>query len=123
VIQAECGTTFQDFGDQVVTECPRGLIGVVWNDLDGDRRLENGEPPLAGATLTLSTSNEIIIGEQVTGPDGIYRFDGLVADVYNLVETNPPGFPISTTQDNWIIDLITCRVVTTNFGDQATPAY
>jgi uncharacterized surface anchored protein len=117
-VQAECGVTLQDFGDQLGTECPRGLIGVVWNDLDGDRTLEIGEPPLSGATLTLSNSREETVDVQVTGADGIYRFESLTAGVYTLVETNPPGFSTSTTLDHWLIDLTGCRVVVTNFGDQ-----
>ncbi len=121
MIQAECGITIQDFGDQLETECPRGVNGVVWNDLNGNGTLDSHEPPLSGATLTLRDSAEEIVGIQVTEHDGIYLFENLAADVYFLFEDNPPGFPISTTPDPWGVDLTGCRVWTINFGDQATP--
>jgi len=117
MIQAECGVTVQDFGDQVETECPRGVNGVVWNDLDGDGELEIGEPPLAGATLTLQDGNQV--QKQITGVDGIYLFENLDSDVYTLIEENPPSYPISTTIDNRIVDLLGCNIWTILFGDRA----
>ncbi len=121
-IEAQCGVTIQDFGAQVETACPRGVSGVVWHDLDGDGMLGMGEPPLSEATLTLRDSATQMVDVQITGGDGIYLFEDLAADVYVLVEDNPPGFPVSSTLDNWAIDLLGCRVVTINFGDQAAPS-
>lgn len=126
MIQAGCGLTTHDFGDQAITDCLRGVNGVVWNDADGDGVLEAGEPPLSQATLTLRDSaGEIVDSPQVTKGDGIYLFDALPSDVYTLVEDNPPDFPISTTLDHWAIDLIGCREtpVTIIFGDRAAPAW
>ncbi|MFQ5855212.1 MAG: collagen binding domain-containing protein [Anaerolineae bacterium] len=125
-IDAGCGLTTQDFGDHLPANvCPRGVNGVVWHDVDGDGVLGLGERPLSGATLTLRDSAGAVVGApQVTGVDGIYVFGVLAEDVYTLFEDNPPGFPISTTLDNWAIDLIGCRnvPVTINFGDRAAPA-
>jgi hypothetical protein len=122
MLEVGCGETVQGFGDQLETECPRGLIGIVWNDVDGNGRLDPGEPPLPGALLMLRNSeDEDVEDPQVTGAGGIYRFGSLAADFYTLIERNPDGYPESTTQDNWIIDLTGCRVVSTNFGDRAAP--
>lgn len=122
-IEVGCGKTIQDFGVQMMTECPRGVSGVVWNDLSGDGILDIGEPPLPQATLTLRDSTGAVVGvPQVTQGDGIYLFEGLAADVYTLVEGNPAGFPFSTTLDNWAIDLLGCRAVTIIFGDRAMPS-
>lgn len=125
VIQVECSGTTQDFGDQRAVACLRGVNGVVWYDLDGDGVLGGSEPPLSGATLTLRDSaGELVDVPHVTGGDGIYLFKDLLADVYTLVEDNPPGFPVSTTPDNWAIDLVGCREapVTIAFGDRHAPA-
>lgn len=124
VIQAECGGTTQDFGDQRTVACLRGVNGVVWYDLDGDGVLGASEPPLSGATLTLRDSTgQVVDAPQVTRGDGIYLFKDLLSDVYTLIEDNPPGFPVSTTPDNWAIDLIGCREVpvTISFGDRPAP--
>lgn len=117
-IEAGCGMQEHDFGDQLATECPRGVSGVVWNDRNGDGVLEIGEPPLPGATLRFYDSAGAEIRSQVTGLDGVYLFEGLASDVYTLIEENPAGFPTSTTLDFWEIDLLGCRVRTINFGDR-----
>ncbi|MFQ5854694.1 MAG: collagen binding domain-containing protein [Anaerolineae bacterium] len=125
-IDAGCGLTTQDFGDHLPANvCPRGVNGVVWHDVDGDGVLGLGERPLSGATLTLRDSAGAVVGApQVTGVDGIYLFDGLAEDVYTLIEDNPPGFPISTTLDDWAIDLTACldEPLTISFGDLAAPS-
>ena len=120
-IQAGCGQTVQDFGDRQEVSCARGVSGVVWYDVDGDGLIGAGEPPLADATLTLRDNQDNVVASTVTTKNGVYLFEDLASSVYDLIETNPPGYPISTTLDNWVIDLLGCRIVTRNFGDQPAP--
>ena len=48
-----------------------GINGFVWNDLDGDADLENGEARWAGWTVRLVDSNGSPLNlEQVLEPDG-----------------------------------------------------
>lgn len=122
-IEAGCGTSVQKFGDQLAVECPRGLNGIVWNDLNGNGGLDPTEPPVAGAVLSLYDSGGGLAAVRVTEADGVYVFDNLAPDVYRLVEENPLGFPISTTPDIWIVDLVPiagleCKISTILFGDR-----
>ncbi len=116
--QAGCGVTRLDFGDRLQVECPRGIGGIVWNDVNGDGIIQFGEPPLADSRLTLLDSGGKLVSQYQTKNDGIYRFEGLAADVYTLIETNPADYPESTTVDNWVVDLVVCRVVAIHFGDR-----
>jgi hypothetical protein len=122
-IQAGCGVTTQDFGDRLATECPRGIGGVVWNDLDADGTIDIGEPPLPQAQLILRGSNGTVVAKRITKSDGIYLFEGLDADIYTLTEINPPGYPYSSTLNPWIIELLTCRSVNHNFGNRSDPVF
>jgi len=96
---------------------PAGTItGVVWHDLDVDLFPDAGEPRLAGVTITLKDAAQTYLTSTASGADGIYRFDGLSAGVYWVVETDPPGF-ISTTENNVRVQLIGSQGAEVNFGD------
>jgi hypothetical protein len=96
---------------------PAGTItGVVWHDLDVDLFPDANEPRLAGVTITLKDAAQTYLTSTVSGADGVYRFDGLSAGVYWVVETDPPGF-ISTTDNNVRVQLIGSQGAEVNFGD------
>jgi hypothetical protein len=96
---------------------PAGTItGVVWHDLDVDLFPDAGEPRLGGVIITLKDAAQTYLMGTVSGADGIYRFDGLSAGVYWVVETDPPGF-ISTTDNNVRVQLIGSQGAEVNFGD------
>ena len=96
---------------------PAGTItGVVWHDLDVDLFPDANEPRLADVTITLRDAAQAYLTRTVSGADGIYRFDGLSAGVYWVVETDPPGF-ISTTDNNVRVQLIGSQGAEVNFGD------
>ena len=120
-INVTCGTTTHDFGDRIVSDCPRGINGVVWHDVDADGLIDADESPLAGSTLMLLDSVNTFVAEQVTKADGLFVFGDLDSDVYSLIETNPVGYSESTTPDNWGVDMISCRIVSVNFGNRAAP--
>ena len=96
---------------------PAGTItGVVWHDLDVDLFPDVNEPRLAAVTITLRDAAQAYLTRTESGADGIYRFDGLSAGVYWVVETDPPGF-ISTTENNVRVQLIGSQGAEVNFGD------
>lgn len=96
---------------------PAGTItGVVWHDLDVDLFPDLAEPRLAGVTVTLRDADQAFLSSTVSAADGVYRFDGLSAGAYWVVETDPPGF-ISTTENNVRVSLIGSQGAEVNFGD------
>jgi hypothetical protein len=117
-----------DFGDRMrptatPTVCLRTIQGYVWNDLNGNRRHEGDEPLLAGAVVCLQHQDGRPVGGekgcQTTGSDGAFIFSNLGPDIYRLMETNPPGYPVSTTLDNWVITMFSCSTPQVfGFGDR-----
>jgi hypothetical protein len=100
-----------------------GTICVLaFNDRNGNSQRDDGEPLLAGATITVSTLSGILIGVRTT--DGVhepYCFTNLVPDTYRVEERNPTGYPVSTTPDLWAVLLSAGSTTTIAFGDQALP--
>jgi len=100
-----------------------GTICVLaFNDLNGNGLRDQGEPLLAGATITATNFSGVVVGVYTT--DGVhepYCFTGLVPDTYRVEERNPADYPISTTPDVWAVPLSAGATVTVAFGDQALP--
>jgi len=119
-----CHIVTVDFGDRMrptatPTVCLRTIQGYVWNDLDGDRWRADYEPKLAGAVVCLQHQDGRPVGCQVTGEDGAFIFSNLEPGIYWLMETNPPGYPVSTTLDNWVITMFSCSTPQVfGFGDR-----
>jgi uncharacterized surface anchored protein len=99
--------------------CPHIIQGYVWNDLNGNRQREDNEPMLAGAVVCLWHQDERPVSCQTTGSDGTFQFSALEPDIYLLTETNPPGYPVSSTLDNWAVTMLSCSTQVFYFGDRA----
>jgi hypothetical protein len=100
------------------------IRGIVFHDVNGNRlRDGSGEVSLAGAVIALYRLDGTLIGFQTTSYNGGYYFGNLdSSQYYRLTETNPPGYPLSTTPDEWIIepgDFARCCTATVDFGDRA----
>lgn len=96
------------------------IQGLVWNDQNGDGQIDAGEPPLAGAGLTLREVEGPLLLTRTTGSDGLYLFANLIPTYYELTETNPPGY-ISTTSDQFTVRVREGVTRTINFGDRLPP--
>jgi len=83
------------------TPVPGLIIGMVWNDLNGNGAMEGGEPGLVNATLTLYQRYhaEPFRAPAVTSSNGAFGFVDLPPGWYTLLKTNPPGY-MSTTDDS-----------------------
>ncbi len=71
------------------------IVGVVFDDLDADGVLDDGEPGIEGVSVELSGSDidaPITPVVTTTGPDGTFTFDGLRPGTYVLTETDPGGY-------------------------------
>ncbi|MBC7234762.1 MAG: hypothetical protein H5T69_02890, partial [Chloroflexi bacterium] len=98
-------------GDDTAT-----VRGLVWQDLDEDGQLTQGEPGLAGALLVLADENGAFLAYTHSGAAGEYRFDNLAPGVYLLFENDPASYG-STTPNKVRIALSPGEVATIDFGD------
>ncbi|MFB2881083.1 Calx-beta domain-containing protein [Floridanema aerugineum] len=75
---------------------PAEIRGIKWNDLNGDRIRNAGEPGLAGWTIYLDLNNnsKLDSGEPSTTTDvnGNYAFTGLSAGTYTVAEVRQRGW-------------------------------
>ncbi len=71
---------------------PGSLSGEVYHDRDNDGTRDAGEEAIPGTQLVLVGSDGNVVATTVTGPDGSYKFSGLAADTYRIIETQPLGY-------------------------------
>ena len=92
------------------------IYGFVYHDMNGNGVWDMAEPTLSGALLTLDG-----IYTYTTSWDGYYYFGGLTPGMHTLVETNPPGYPVSTTPDTIHFEIpMMGAIVRYDFGDRPT---
>jgi len=75
------------------------MIGdMVFNDLNGNGIMNNGEPGISGVTVTLSKDNGQFIGQATSDFFGKYKFNNVMPNMsYKLTYTNlPAGFSFTT---------------------------
>ena len=66
----------------------QGVIqGVVFDDLNGNKEQDLGEPGIAGVTITSAGGPNT-----TTGDDGSYRFSSVSPGSYTLVVSVPAGY-------------------------------
>ena len=88
------------------------IMGTVFDDQDGDGRQEFGEGGLSGATIRLDGGSP-----QVTGISGGFTYAVQNTQVYQLSETDPPGYR-STTANQVNVDVDTLgQSYQVTFGD------
>lgn len=71
---------------------PSELSGYVYHDADNDGVYDAGEQPIPGTTVILLDAGGTQIAQQTTNPDGFYKFSGLSAGNYTIVEVQPAGW-------------------------------
>ncbi|HPS91530.1 MAG TPA: SdrD B-like domain-containing protein, partial [Methanothrix sp.] len=79
--------TNQDFG----VRGSQSIAGMKFNDLDGDRAKDAGEPGLASWTIDLKKDGNKIASTQ-TAAEGAYSFAGLAPGSYTVEETLQSGW-------------------------------
>jgi hypothetical protein len=90
-----------NFGCKAGDVEPMGVIkGKVWNDLNGDGIVDDDEPGVAGIPIELSGD---AADTTMTGEDGTYAFEGLVAGSYSVVSVGPEGWVLTTASPIQVI--------------------
>jgi protocatechuate 3,4-dioxygenase beta subunit len=72
------------------------ISGFKWNDLDGDHKWNDGEPPLAGWTISAEVQSDGSswdeAGSATTDADGFYTITGLSEGHYRVFEVQQAGW-------------------------------
>ncbi|NLE75259.1 MAG: hypothetical protein GX605_00725 [Chloroflexi bacterium] len=97
------------------------VAGVVYFDANENQVQDPFEPPLAGAEISLWTTEMEQVRHVVTGADGQYLFFNLAPQHYTLREVNPPGYALSTTPDEVSVLILASQTLAVNFGDTLSP--
>jgi len=87
----------------------------VFHDLNADGLYQWGEPPLAGALITLRTDAGVQMATRLTQSSGRYSFPYLDPGTYYVTETDPPGY--TSTANTFRITVIPNWVFVINFAD------
>jgi hypothetical protein len=91
---------------------------LTYDDRDGNRVRDPGEPLLPYAVFTLSDANHVVGTYSTNGLNEPFCFVGLDPVVYFISEMNPPGYE-STTYDSWGIALQNGATFNIEFGNRA----
>jgi uncharacterized repeat protein (TIGR01451 family) len=71
---------------------PGATVGdFVWQDSNGDGRQTGGEPGVAGVTVRLLNSLDVVVATTSTNGAGAYGFGGLAAGTYRVEVVIPGG--------------------------------
>ena len=71
---------------------PAALGDTVWLDLNADGIQNNGEPGVAGVTVSLYDSSGGLLETTLTDSSGLYHFTNLTPDYYSVGFSLPAGY-------------------------------
>jgi hypothetical protein len=91
---------------------------LSFDDRNGNRFRDPGEPLLPYAVFSLSDSRHVVETYSSNGLHEPHCFRNLEPLVYFVSEMNPPGYE-STTHDSWGISLQTGATINLEFGNMA----
>lgn len=112
VLGAQASSVDNNFGDVQ----PVDITGTVFVDSDLDGARDEGEPALAGVTITLTDGSEMLATS--SDANGAFAFLQVLPGSYVLHETNPPGHFSTTLDDLPVTAIYPGRAYTeNNFGD------
>ena len=93
--------------------------GEVFNDLNGNGILDNGEPGIPAWTVNLLNSSSTVVAATTTDSSGDYSFTAVGPGSYTIVEVQQSGYT-STTATTIAVTATSGRVSTgNNFGEFA----
>ena len=97
---------------------PADLRGFVYHDANDDGLFQANETPLEGVRLELFDAAGQRVAQTQTSADGAYRFTGLRAGTYTVVEQQPTGYVDGKDTVGQIANVAVGRVPTSDRIDQ-----
>jgi hypothetical protein len=91
---------------------------LAYDDRNGSRVRDPGEPLLPYAVFSISDSRHIVETYSTNGLHEPHCFRDLAPLVYFVSEMNPPGYE-STTHDSWGVSLQPGSTINLEFGNRA----
>jgi protocatechuate 3,4-dioxygenase beta subunit len=73
------------------------ISGKIFLDQNGDGTLGASDTGLAGITISLLNSSNVVVGTTTTASDGSYSFSGMAPATYSVKVTAPSGNAFSPT--------------------------
>jgi hypothetical protein len=106
-----------------ITAGTASISGSVFNDANGSGIITPRDLPMVGVTMFIDLAGNGVYAagdpSTVTDQNGNYSFTNLSAGVYNLVETLPAGYGLTTPVNGAnSVTLTAGQSATLNFGDQ-----
>ncbi|MDH3294147.1 MAG: SpaA isopeptide-forming pilin-related protein, partial [Acidimicrobiia bacterium] len=77
---------------------PATIVGVVWEDLNGDGTRNPGEPGVGDVTVNLLDPDGNVVATTTTNPDGGYEFLDLPAGDYTVELVTPDGMVVTSPE-------------------------
>lgn len=94
------------------------INGTVFNDKNGNGKMDNNETGLAGWTVNLQQPSGNGISKSITDDIGEYGFSDLAAGKYILAVIQNMGWPMTTPPDGKYGINLTDNVTGLNFGSE-----
>ena len=113
-VTAQDGTTVKHYTVTIVRAPLTGIAGVVYNDVNGNARLDGGEVGLAGVAVALQ-QNGVVVATTATHSQGEYLFANVVPGASIVQITLPVGFGASFLEQ--VVNAVTGVLIeSANFG-------
>jgi protocatechuate 3,4-dioxygenase beta subunit len=96
------------------------IRGFKFQDTNGNRSWDSGEPGLSGWTIQLLDTNGSVLQTTTTGSDGGYSFTGLAAGTYRVREVGQSGWVQMTVNPGDVTVISGTQAAGENFGNFQT---
>jgi hypothetical protein len=98
------------------------IQGIVYDDQNGNGKLDSNETGLANWTINLEQPPGNVISKVITNNEGRYGFYSLTPEKYAVVENLEMGWNLTTPSDGKYAVNLTSNTTMLNFGNKMVPA-
>ncbi len=92
IISVSAGETVENIDAGLIAVGSSSIAGLAWRDSDLNGLRDNNEIFLSNVSVTLKNNAGVILASTLTDISGAYKFENLVAGLYNVEFDDPFGF-------------------------------